>query len=125
MQQPKITFIINKIPYSLNVSDVEAIRDMPSADRQQLIALLESIKREETSAHSTVLPVAASASTAAYPGNTPAHPNERLNSGDVDAMMAQLIMEENLNQKSGLTKQSIQKWTAVVAVVVFLLVLIM
>lgn len=125
MQQPKITFIINKIPYSLNASNVEAIRDMPSADRQQLIALLESIKREETSAHSTVQAVAASASTAAYPGNTPAHQNVRLNSGDVDAMMAQLIMEEDIKKKSGLTKQSIQKWLGAIAVIIFLLILIL
>ena len=129
MQQPTIIVIINKKPYTLCASNVETIRGIPSADRQQLITLLEAINREESRAQQVAAKVIAStATTSVNASNAPGYQDmrsERIGSGDADAMMAQLIMEENLNQKPGLTKQSIQKWTAVVAVVVFLLVLIM
>ena len=36
--------------------------------------------------------------------------SERLGSGDVDSLVAQLIMEEKSKQKPGLTKQTIYKW---------------
>ena len=48
MNQPKIIVIINKKPYILYASDVESIRSIPSAERQQLITLLESIKKQES-----------------------------------------------------------------------------
>ena len=112
MSQPTITFIINKIPYALNATNVEAIQEMPSEDRQQLIALLEAIKREER-------PAQPSATLAAPYAQPPA--DEHI---DPDALMAQLTMEDKLNQKPGLTIQSLYKWVAGISVSIIVLILI-
>ena len=47
MKQPTITFIINGTTYSLCASDTEAIRNIPSVDRQHLVTLLEQVKDQE------------------------------------------------------------------------------
>lgn len=135
MKQPPIIVIVNKKPYTFSANDTEVIRSIPSADRQQLITLLEAIKQQENQSQASVQQAAAMASatstlasTAAGAGNSPipqAMNRERLHNGDADALMAQLIMEENLNKKPTLTKRSIYKWTAIVALIVFVLVLIL
>ncbi|MDH5387840.1 MAG: hypothetical protein OEY06_05280 [Gammaproteobacteria bacterium] len=127
MNQQDIIVIINKKPYTLNASDVEKIRNIPSVDRQQLIVLLEAIKREEVSTQQMAAKVSAitstiSSDTSNVSGSQYMQP-ERQASADPDALMAQLIMEDQRNKKPGLTKHSIQKWTAIIAVVVFLLIL--
>jgi hypothetical protein len=48
MKQPTITFILHGTTYSLCASDTEAIRNISANDRQQLIALLEQIKYQES-----------------------------------------------------------------------------
>ncbi len=137
MKQPPIIVIVNKKPYTFSANDTEVIRSIPSADRQQLITLLEAIKQQENQSQASDQQAAAMASatststlasTAAGAGNSPipqAMNRERLHNGDADALMAQLIMEENLNKKPTLTKRSIHKWTAIVALIVFVLVLIL
>ena len=85
---------------------------MPGEDRQQLIALLEAIKREET-------PAQASATPAAAYTQPPA--DQQL---DPDALMAQLALEDKLNQKPGLTKQSLYKWVSGISVSIIILILI-
>ncbi|MDH5613226.1 MAG: hypothetical protein OEY66_12315 [Gammaproteobacteria bacterium] len=135
MNQPPVIVIINKKPYTLTATDSETIRAIPTEDRQQLIALLEALKLQESPVPASAMPISAGTNAPSYtaatdPGsvNVPDHQTinrERLHSGDADALMAQLIMEENLNKKPGLTKQSIHKWTAVIAVIVFFLVLIL
>ena len=112
MSQPTITFIINKIPYALNAANTEAIQKMPSEDRQQLIALLEAIKREEK-------PAQALAAPAVEYTQLPADKDI-----DPDALMAQLSMEDKLHQKSGLTKQSLYKWVAGISASIIILILI-
>ncbi len=126
MKQSEIIVIINKKPYTLSASNAEAIRSIPSADRQQLITVLEAIKREESSvqlAADSILPSQVAASTSCV-SNREVLP-ERLRSGDVDAVMAQLIMEEDIKKKPRLTKQTIHKWMAAVAVSIILLILIL
>ena len=128
MNQPKIIVIINKKPYILYASDVDSIRSIPSAERQQLITLLESIKKQESlsqSANQSVDLTEATIADASIMFDDSEIKSEHMASGDVDAVMAQLIMEENLNRKSGLTKQSINKWVIVIAAIIFLLVLIL
>ena len=134
MEQPKITFIINDKTYSLTANDVRAIRDIPGADRQQLILLLEAIKQQDILARAAVqnavdrakipseLPVNRPAS-GDVPGHTAPKP-ERLGSGDVDALMERLIMEEKRDKKPGLTTQDLVKWVAGLTVAIILLVLI-
>ena len=115
MNQPAITVIINNNSYSLSANNLEAIRRIPTADRQHLIALLELVKQQQSATQSP--PV--------RPITTESSRSERLGSGDVDSLMAQLIMEEKSQQKPGLTKQTIYKWVGGVAVVIIILVLVL
>lgn len=126
MKQSEIIVIINKKPYTLSATNTEAIRSIPGADRQQLITVLEAIKREEGSvqlAADSILSSQVTASTSCV-SNQEVLP-ERLRNGDVDAVMAQLTMEEDLKKKPGLTKQTIHKWMAAVVVCIILLILIL
>ena len=135
MKQSPIIVIINKKTYTLCASDVESIRNIPNADRQQLVTLLETIKRIESPVQPVAEQVAAkvnatlqAATTVSSAGSMPDYRNmmpENLNSGDADAVMAQLIMEEGLKKKPGITKHSIYKWVVGVAVIIILLVLIL
>ena len=132
MKQPPIILIINKKPYTLKAGDTEAISNIPKADRQQLITLLEAIKRLESPEPSVAQQVAAQINTSTQTsaispnvGNMPDMRTERLRSGDVEAVMAQLIMEEKQQQKPGLTKHSIYKWMGGTVAIIFLLILIL
>lgn len=115
MNQPAITVIINNQTYSLSAGNVEAIRHIPDADRQQLIELLEVVKQQESATQSPPVRQV----------TTETSRSERLGSGDVDSLMAQLIMEERSQQKPGLTKQTIYKWVVGLAVVVIILVVVL
>ncbi len=134
MEQPKITFIMNGETYRLRASDAKSIRDIPGADRQQLIALLEAIKLQDvlsrTAVQNAVDSVKVSTTTPLIRpenGGAPDHQApkpERLGSGDIDALMARLVIEEKRDAKPGLTTQGLVKWVAGLAVAIFLLVLI-
>lgn len=134
MEQPKITFIINSKTYSLLANDTQAIRDIPVVDRQQLILLLEAIKQQDILAQAAVQNAVDRVKIPPEPpfnrsasGNTLDHTApkpERLGSGDVDALMARLVMEEKHDKKPGLTTQGLVKWVACLAVAIILLVLI-
>lgn len=133
MRQPPIIVIINKKPYTLQgATDTRAISNMPSEDRQQLITLLETIKQQEVpSAYQVTANVNAGTQAATAPSSASTTSLnsgvklDRLHSGDADALMAQLIMEEEFKQKPLPSKKSIHKWTAIIAVIVFLLILIL
>jgi hypothetical protein len=133
MKQSPITIVINDNSYRLCVTDLAAIRKIPSEDRQHLIALLESVKNEEARSSTavqdvvnTVLGASADVTTrVGRPADYQAVKPERLGAGDVDALMARLIVEEGRNKKPGLTKQSIFKFAGGIAVVVFLLVVLL
>lgn len=134
MEQPKITFVVNDQTYSLSANDTQAIQSMPSEDRGQLIALLEAVKRQEALAAETVQQALERAKAASQttpgqpltgtPAQAPTPKPERLGSGDADALMARLIMEEQQNRKPGLTRQSLYKFVIGSAAVVVVLVLI-
>ncbi len=135
MEQATITFIINGKTYSLCASDIETIRKIPDADRQQLITLLGAVKQYDRLVQADVQQVAdkvkifsQAATNAPEAGNMLDHHNiepERLGSGDADDLMARLILEEKRKQKPGLTKQTIYKFIGGVAVIVIILVLIL
>jgi hypothetical protein len=131
MEQPAITFIINGQTYSLRASDTAALAAIPQAERQQLIALLEAVKQQEERARALVQgamdrarKVSPGPPGAAASGDYVAQP-ERLGSGDVDALMARLVMEENRARKPGPTKQDLYKWVLGFAAVIVVLVLIL
>jgi hypothetical protein len=135
MQQPTITFILNDQTYRLCATDSHAMRELPVADRQQLITLLEALKQQDILARQAVEQAVARAktgeATAAGESKTGTQPQqqsvkpERLGSGDVDALMARLVMEDKLSQKSGLTQRGLYKVIAwAVAVIIALIVLL-
>ena len=146
MSYPRITFIINGTTYSLCASEPEAMRNIPDADRGQLITLLEALKIQDVSSNeavdravtyatrsvpsvaATAAAATAAAATAASADKRPTMPQpkpERLGTGDVDALMARLVMEENQSKKQGPTKQSIYVGLAGFLVLVVLLVIIL
>ena len=131
MEQPRITFVINGQTFSLRASDSSSIDAVPAAERQQLVELLEAVKQRQKRAATTArqaLEKAAVATTdragSARPDYQPAKP-ERMGSGDVDALMARLVMEENRNRKPGMTRQDLYKWLLGGAAIVILLVLLL
>lgn len=123
MRQPPIIIIINKKPYTISAGNIDVIRTIPTAERQQLIAMLEAIKQQEQPEPS-LQATSAATNEGSAPGNQDVMPKPS-GSGDVDAMMAQLIMEENLKQKSSTAKQSTVKWIVIIFSVIFLLALIL
>jgi len=131
MEQPRVTFVINGQTFSLRASDSSSIDAIPAPERQQLVELLEAIKQSENRAATMAqqaLEKAAAATAdsagSARPDYQPAKP-ERLGSGDVDALMARLVMEENRNRKPGMTRQDLYKWVLGGAAIVILLVLLL
>lgn len=123
-----ITVIINNNTYSLSTNNVETISSISAADRQQLIALLELVKQQEHAA-SPVRQARTETTSNRYNASTPTNHQamrpERLSSGDIDSLMAQLIMEEKSKEKPRLTKQTIYKWVGGLAIVLMLLLLVL
>jgi hypothetical protein len=124
MQQTNITIIIDGSTYSLNPSDKASIKSLPIGDRQQLITLLEAIQLFEKQRHASARQAEGKANVAAALANTKMDAKEPLGSGDVDQLMAQLVMEEKNNRKTGLTQQGLYKWMGItVAVIIFLVII--
>lgn len=123
MNQSGITFVVNGNAYSLRPDDVAAVGSMPAADRQQLIALLETVKDAERTADRV-----AEGSRRGVAGTDPLDMGqikpERLGAGDADALMARLVMEENRHKKPIPTGQGLYKWIAVFAVVIIFLIVV-
>jgi hypothetical protein len=130
MEQPVITFIMNGKTYRVAADRPEAIRHIPKADRDQLVALLEAVKLQDDGSAVPVSPVDAKAVMTAQPTipsnntNTQSVKPERIGKGDVDDLMARLIMEEKMNKKPGISTLTIYKWAAGIIAVIFLLVVI-
>jgi hypothetical protein len=131
MDQSPVTFIINGNTYSLRADNNEAMRAMPETDRRQLIDLLEAAKEQERLSRVAVhaaaqrARVAEGGSAAIAQSADAAVPRpERLGSGDVDALMARLVMEENRHKKSPPTRQVLYKWLGVGIGVIIVLILL-
>jgi hypothetical protein len=130
MEQTRITFVINGKTFSLRASDGEGIGAMPAPERQQLIDLLEAVKQHESRAREVAqraLDKAALTGGAAAGAARDYRPagGERLGSGDVDALMARLVAEDNRKRNPGPTRQDLYKWVLGIGVVFILLVLIL
>lgn len=123
-KQTPITLIINGRTYTLQPGMGEVIRAMPARDRGQLIELLEAVREQERLSR-----VAVDAATSSVPGTNAAaamsSPKpERLGSGDVDALMARLVMEERRNRKPPVSRGSLYKWSGICVGIVLLLMFI-
>lgn len=121
MQQSAITVVINGNAYKLRPGDTAAAGAIPTAERQQLIALLGSLREVESESH-TVAQAGRQVSAQYTQQPVSQIKPERLGAGDADALMARLVMEENRNKKSVPTRQSLYKWVAVCTVVIIVLV---
>ena len=128
MEQAPVIFIVNGNTYSLSAGDTQAIRAISAEDRRQLIALLEAVKEQERLSQAAVQAVANQVGIGpeATLTSAPASPSpERLGGGDVDALMARLIMEEKRNKKPPISSGSLYKWLGVTLALVVLLVVIL
>lgn len=132
MNSSAITFVINGATYRVNAGDSSAIRNIPEADRAELIALLQAVQVQDIASKAAVQGAAARVGATTNPSQSKrlgdslqqSPKAERLGSGDVDALMAKLIMEDKRDQKPGLTKQGIYKVVGVFAAIVLLFVVL-
>jgi len=111
-----ISITINGATYELNPYDTEAISQIPGADRQQLMALLETIKQQDADAATCTDKTLYQPSL----GNTQ---NQQVGTTDPDALMARLIMEERASQPPTPAKSSLYKFIIGATVVTILLIL--
>jgi hypothetical protein len=130
MDQSRITFVINGQTFSLRPGDAAGIGAIPAAERQQLIELLQAVQQHDRRVGDIARSARdrAASSTAGTPGAMqpeyrPAGA-ERLGTGDVDALMARLVAEDNRNRKSTPTREGVLKWVLGAVGAVILLVLI-
>ena len=113
-QQQPITFVISGRTYRLDPGMGDAIKAMPAEDRGQLLRLLEAVREQERLSRAAVDAAAASVLAGGGTTGVGASPKpERLGSGDVDALMARLVMEERRNRKPPISRGSLYKWSAV------------
>jgi hypothetical protein len=130
MEQPRITFVINGNTYSLCATEQQAFGEIPDIDRQHLITLLEAIKRHEVVSSAKAQQAVERAQSLLHDtsGFTSAQQHlpkpERLGSGDAEALMARLVMEEEMKRKPAMTTTSVYKFIAGLAVAVVILILI-
>jgi len=108
---------------------------MPSVDRQHLVTLLEQVKNQERLSVAVVQQeidrakfYPREAKNVAEAGTQPDRKTikpERLGSGDIDALMARLVLEEKRSRKPALTKRGMYKGISLFAVFIVLLVLLL
>ena len=138
MENPGITFIINGNTYSLRATDLDSIDKIAKVDRQDLVALLEAIKRQEqiskVAVQRTADDLKARTQTASSVSNQGdgisaiAEKNievDRLSGSQVDDLMARLIIEEKQQTKPGLTRSGIYKFVGGFAIIVIIFILVL
>ncbi|MFT4823738.1 MAG: hypothetical protein ACI9DH_000933 [Halioglobus sp.] len=124
MNQSAITFIINGTTYRLSADDSSAIRSIPEADRAELVALLQAVQVQDVISKNAI-DAATARMTAQMSRDQQIPKAERLGSGDVDALMARLVMEDKGSRKPELTKQGVYKGVAIFAATVFIVIIIL
>ena len=149
MKNTEIKIVVNGRTYSLRAENQEAFQYISEPDRIELLALLDAIKSQSESvqgagvkldsaepeahqsapqkrsppsphqAHRADL-ARASKRLGAVPFANPTRPGK----GDIDDVMAKLILEEKSQQPAGLTKGSIYKFVGISLALVIVLVLV-
>jgi len=136
MEQPRITIAIDGRTYSLRADHTASFSHIPAEDRRHLITLLEAINSQATPlpaatpgavADTSAIAPAPASSAISQKGHASGRPTtpERAGSGDIDALMARLIMEEKQNRRPGLTKAGIYKVMAGLLLLILLLVMML
>lgn len=127
LKSAAITVVVAGNTYSLRADDPRSMRDIPANDRDQLMGVLEALKAEYDKSQRVAQAALARSSGAgaaaprAVGGALNTQSGERLGKGDVDAIMARLIMEERQQQKPGLQRSTIYKFAAAIVVLIILL----
>ena len=120
-----ITVVIGGNTYNLKANDPQSVSTMPAEDRSQLLAILELVKSQQE--RSSQLAQQALAKRAVAAGGAPprgattasrAATTERMGEGDVDALMARLVMEERQQKKSGIKPATIYKIAGVIMAII-------
>jgi len=134
MEQSPVTIVINGSTYTLNANDADAIQQIPRAERQKLITLLEAIQQHDRTAISSEQPISTDLeevwedsikhATQAPTLDQQDNSAQAAGGGDIDALMARLIMEERANQKEVPTRQSLYKIIGGVTIVIIVLILV-
>ena len=132
MSDATMTLVVNGNAYKLSATDPDSLKAITPNDRKALLALLEALKRSDQAAGRALeqaVAVAHQAQAASPTGAAPAQnaepvKAERMGSGDVDALMARLIAEDQQSRKPVPNQRSVMKGFAVIAVVVLLMVII-
>ena len=124
MNQPNITVVIEGRTYTLRADDAAGMGDIPGEDRDRLINLLEMLKARREQSRRQVQAALARSSGSADVAPRPATvasaapPKERVGKGDVDAIMARLIIEERQNKKPGIRPSTIYKTAALIVIII-------
>ncbi|MFT7559719.1 MAG: hypothetical protein ACI93R_001634 [Flavobacteriales bacterium] len=129
-KQPTLAFMINGKTYKICASDNESIRNLPKAYRPYLLTLLEAVKQQDDASltSDTAKPlgqkpltpkVSSEIKAAGLNPVSPSAPSERMSSGDIDNVMARLIMEDKENINLGITKKGM-----VIFVVILMLIIL-
>lgn len=134
MSAPTITVVVNGNAYKLSATDRVGLAAVKPSDRQALLTLLEALKQCDQAASQAVEQAVAAARRSQATGpsshvaakSVPAEPltGERMGSGDVDALMARLIAEDQQSRQSKSKPQTLIKAVAVLAAIIVLLVII-
>jgi len=118
-----ITVVIGGRPHQLVADDPASFSTLSAGDRQQLLSLLQALSKPS---------VAREAAISSGPVSAP-HRNgaalqepkpERMGAGDVDALMAKLIAEDQRDRATPPGKHRADKVLAVIAIGLFILWLI-
>ena len=132
-----VTCIVNGKTYRLCVDDTKGMRTMSSVDRQQLIDVLEVLKKQQppvkpvvqhvvqhTEQHAEQHTVQDSVQNVTQQGAGEVKPrsNYPTHVGDANALAAQLLQEEKNKQKPPLTKRTIYKWIGGLTIVALVLI---
>ena len=131
MSASTITLVVNGNAYQLSATNTASLRAINPCDRRALLMLLEALKYDDQLAPriaDRVLPQTCSTITddVIVEGShiTESLSQERMGSGDVDALMAKLIAEDQQSRKSQKNRPSMIKWAAMLVMAIILLVVI-
>lgn len=126
MQRSVITCIVNGNAYALNAADVKSMEKLLPADRQQLVDLLEAIKRQNSKREREV--EKSSLEISALKKNIVPQEKikpERMSSQDIDDLMAKLIREEQQNKKPRARPSKRFRYLAIAVLALALIALIL
>lgn len=123
--QQAITCVINGNAYKLSAGDVSAMSNMPEADREPLLLMVDAIKAQQLKTQAALQQALHKTTHSASAAAKPAEEKpERLGAGDIDALMAKLVLEEKQQKKPPLTQQKIIKIMLAVVAAIILITLI-